>query len=138
MGAGGFSAKSQILKPVKWSYAAKKTSPTTATIFIKASIDNGWHIYSQNLPSGGPIKTTISFVPTSSYKLTGKTREPKSITKYDDTFKMNVTYHEKVVIFQQNVVINTSKPIIKGTVSFMSCDKTQCLPEETIKFAIPI
>jgi hypothetical protein len=134
----GFSAKSQILKPIKWSYAAKRTSKTTAVIYIKASIDNGWHIYSQKLPSGGPIKTTISFLPSSSYRVIGKTGEPKPVTKYDDTFHMNVSYFEKAVIFQQNVIINSSKPVIKGTVSFMSCNNAQCLPEDTIKFSIPI
>ncbi len=37
-------AFAQIENPVKWAYAAKRTSPTEAIVFIKASIDNGWHI----------------------------------------------------------------------------------------------
>jgi DsbC/DsbD-like thiol-disulfide interchange protein len=134
----GFSAKSQILTPVKWSYAAKRTSKTTGILFIKASIDNGWHIYSQNLPKGGPIKTTIKFTPSATYRLIGNTSEPKPITKYEDTFHMNVGYFEKVVVFQQKITLKAGKHIIKGSVSFMSCNEKQCLPEDTMSFSIPI
>lgn len=132
------SAKSQIFDPVKWSYSAKITSKTTATIYIKATIDNGWHIYAQNLPKGGPTKTTISFTPSKEYILTGKTNEPKPISKYDDSFKMVVNYFEKSVIFQQKVNIKKSNLFVKGTISFMSCDAKQCLPEETVSFSIPV
>jgi hypothetical protein len=134
----GISAKSQIFEPVKWSYAAKRTSKTTAVLFLKASIDNRWHIYAQNLPKGGPTKTTIGFAPSSDYTAVGKTTEPKPIVKYDNTFHMNVGYFEKAVIFQQKINLKASKAVVKGTVSFMSCDDKRCLPEQTIDFSIPI
>jgi hypothetical protein len=37
-------SKAQILTPVHWSYGAKKISSTEAVVFIKATIDNGWHV----------------------------------------------------------------------------------------------
>jgi len=132
------SAKSQIFEPIKWSYAAKITSNTTATIYIKATIDNGWHIYAQNLPEGGPTKTTISFKPSKEYTITGGTNAPKPISKYDDSFKMISNYFEKSVIFQQKVNIKKSNLFVKGTVSFMSCNAKRCLPEETVSFSIPV
>jgi len=55
------TASSQILKPVKWSYAAKKTSSTEATLYLKASIEEGWHIYSQYVTDGGPVKNEFYF-----------------------------------------------------------------------------
>lgn len=39
----------QILNPVKWSYAAKRINSKEAIVYLKATIDNGWHIYSQNI-----------------------------------------------------------------------------------------
>lgn len=42
------SLKAQILTPVKWSYAAKKTGANTTTLFLKAEIQDDWHIYSVN------------------------------------------------------------------------------------------
>ncbi|WP_254492104.1 hypothetical protein, partial [Salmonella enterica] len=54
-------ADGQILKPVKWSYAAKKTSGAEVTVLLKAEIDEGWHIYSAYQKDGGPLKTSFKF-----------------------------------------------------------------------------
>jgi len=132
------SAKSQIFKPVKWSYAAKMTSKTTAVVYIKATMDNAWHIYAMNLPEGGPTKTNIAFKQAKDYTLSGKIIAPKPIVKYDNTFKMNIGYYEKSVIFQQKVEVRSADAVLKGTASFMACDAVRCLPEETVPFAIPL
>jgi hypothetical protein len=58
-----FAVNAQIMKPVTWSYAAKKTSKNEATVFLKATIQPGWHIYSQYLKEGGPIPTSFTFTP---------------------------------------------------------------------------
>lgn len=133
-----FSASSQILKPVKWSYAAKKTSATEAVLYLKATIDEGWHLYSQNIADGGPVKTSFQFTPASSYKLVGKTVEPKGIVKFEKAFDMNLTYFEKSVIFQQKVKLNAKTATVKGSLEFMVCDDKQCLPPETVEFSIPV
>ena len=132
------SASSQILKPVKWSYAAKKTSATEATLFIKATIEDGWHIYSQNMADGGPVKTTFIFPVSKAYKLVGKTVEPKPITKFEKSFEMNVSYFEKSAIFQQKIKLTAANPTVKGSLEFMVCDDHQCLPPETVEFSIPV
>lgn len=54
---------SQILDPVKWSYASKRISDTEAVVLIKATMDKGWHIYSQTVPKDGPQPTSFSFEP---------------------------------------------------------------------------
>src|ERR1700749_3433893 len=84
-------AKAQIEAPVKWSYAAKKVSATEAIVYLKATIDDKWHIYSQTVKEGGPIKTSFKFDPSNGYTLEGKTVEPKPITKFESTFKMKVS-----------------------------------------------
>ncbi len=133
-----YSASSQILKPVKWSYAAKKTSKTEATLYLKATITDGWHIYSQNMTDGGPVKTSFSFISSPAYKVNGKTTEPKAITKFEKSFDMNVSYFEKSVIFQQKIKLTGAKALVKGTLEFMVCDDQQCLPPETVEFSIPV
>ncbi|WP_316847812.1 protein-disulfide reductase DsbD domain-containing protein [Pedobacter psychrodurus] len=132
------SAYSQILKPVTWSYAAKRTSPTTATVFIKAAVDQGWHLYSQFVKDGGPVKTTFTFPSSAAYTLVGTTTEPKAITKYESTFKMDVSYFEKSVVFQQKIKLKGKTAAVKGSVEFMVCDDKQCLPPEQVDFSIPV
>jgi len=134
----GLSAYSQILKPVTWSYAFKKTGPNEAIVYIKAAIDEGWHLYSQNVKEGGPVKTTFTFAPSGSYSLIGKTIEPKAISKFEHTFKMDVSYFEKAVVFQQKVKLKGKNATIKGNVEFMVCDDKQCLPPESIDFSVQV
>lgn len=132
------SAHSQILKPVTWSYAAKKTSPSTATVFIRATVEEGWHLYSQFIKEGGPVKTTFSFPSSNAYSLIGVTAEPKAVAKYEPSFKMEVSYFERSVIFQQKIRLKGKTASVQGSVEFMVCNDKQCLPPEQVNFSIPI
>lgn len=132
------SAHSQILKPVTWSYAAKRTGKNEAIVYIKASIDAGWHLYSQDVKDGGPVKTTFTFPASKEYTVVGKTIEPKAVTRYEDTFKMNVSFFEKSVVFQQKISLKGAAATVKGKVEFMTCDDKQCLPPEEIDFSVPV
>lgn len=130
--------KAQIENPVHWSYGAKKLNATEAVVFIKATIDNGWHLYSQTVAEGGPVKTTFTFAPSKEYKLNGKTQEPKPIVKMESAFNMNVAYFEKTVIFQQKVKLVKQQTTVKGSVEYMTCNDEKCLPPGTQSFSIPI
>lgn len=133
------SASSQILRPIKWSYAAKKTSATEATILIKATLEKGWHLYAQSLAEGrGPVKTSFTFNPSPTVQLIGKVSEPNPIVKFEKVFNMNVSYFEDAVIFQQKVKLSGKNVLVKGNVEFMICSDKQCLPPETKEFSIPI
>jgi DsbC/DsbD-like thiol-disulfide interchange protein len=132
------AAHAQILTPVKWSYAAKKTGKNEATLFLKATIDNGWHIYSLHIGEGGPIKTSFTFTPAKTYTLAGKVFEPSPISKYEESFKMKVSYFEKEVIFQQKIKLNTDQAVVKGKLEYMTCNNQKCLPPEDVDFSIPV
>jgi DsbC/DsbD-like thiol-disulfide interchange protein len=132
------SAKAQLLTPVRWSYGAKKISGTEAVVFIKATIDKGWHIYSQHVKDGGPVKTTITFSPSKDYVAVGGTLEPKPVTSYEKVFSMAVSYFEGTVIFQQKIKLKAGPATVKGTLNFMTCNDKQCLPPEDLDFSIPV
>jgi len=132
-------AHAQIVTPVKWAYAAKKTSPTEVTVFLKATIDAGWHIYSQNVKDGGPIKTSFSFAKSKDYVLVGKPVEPKPITKFEKSFSMDVSYFEKEVVFQQKIKLKSANvAAIKGQLEYMTCNDQKCLPPDDVNFSIPV
>ena len=132
-------AYAQIETPVKWSYAAKKISSTEAVVFLKATIDDKWHIYSQNVKDGGPIKTSFKFSPSKEYSLVGQTTEPTPLTKYESAFSMNVSYFEKSVIFQQKIKLKSpNASVVKGQLEYMTCNDKKCLPPEDLDFSIPL
>jgi len=128
----------QIESPVKWSYAAKKLNNNEAVIFLRATIQDGWHIYSLNVGDGGPIKTSFKFTPSKEYALVGTVAEPSPIKKYEDAFKMNVTYFEKTVTFQQKIKLKGSVSVIKGQLEYMTCNDKKCLPPEDVDFSVPL
>ena len=133
-------AKGQILDPVKWSYGSKRLSSTEGVVFLKATIDDGWHLYSQTVPNGGPTKTTITFEPSKDYTLIGGTLEPKPLTRIEKVFDgMTVSFFENSAIFQQKVKLKAGRPVtIKGSIEFMTCDDHQCIPPATVPFSVTI
>jgi thiol:disulfide interchange protein DsbD len=133
------SAFAQIEAPVKWSYAAKRLSKTEAVILLRATIQDGWHIYSQTVKDGGPIKTSFTFAKSPDYSLVGTTSEPAPVTKYEDAFKMNVSYFEKTVTFQQKIKLKSANvTAIKGQLEYMTCNNKKCLPPEDVDFTVAL
>jgi len=128
----------QILKPVKWSYASKRINDNEAIVFIKATIEKGWHLYSQTVPDGGPEATSFSFSTSNDYKLKGKTSEPEPITRFENAFEMTLSYFENSVVFQQRITQVGGSPTVKGKVVYMVCNDMQCLAPDKVEFSLPV
>ncbi|MBK7173351.1 MAG: thioredoxin family protein [Bacteroidales bacterium] len=127
---------SQILEPVKWSFKANRLSDTEAELQFIATIDNHWHVYSQDAPVGGPRPTIFTFDKGTGFQLLGKVIEPKAIEEYDPNFEMKVKYFSNKVIFKQKVKITSDKPVkISGFLEFMCCDDHQCIPPTEVPFS---
>ena len=140
MGLFALSAiHAQVLRPVRWSYTAKRISKTEAVLFIKATIDEDWHIYSQTVPDRGPTRTSFTFSPSKNYALIGTPLEPKPISRFEKVFGIEVAYFENSVIFQQKVKLNVHGPVtVNGSLEYMTCNDEKCLPPETVPFSIMI
>lgn len=133
-------ANGQILKPVKWTTAVNKISGQEYELVIKAKIDNNWHLYSQQVPEGGPIPTTFYFKDSAkAYQFIGKTLEGKGHESFDNVFQMNIKYFEKEGVFKQKVrILNPNVKTIGGRVEFMACDDKSCLPPTEVDLAFNI
>ena len=116
----------------------KKLNSKEAVVFLKADMDAGWHIYSQHVGEGGPVKTTIKFQASPDFALKGNTLEPKPITKMEQVFGMEVSYFEKIVIFQQRITLKKGQTTIKGSIGYMTCNDEKCLPPATEEFSVAI
>lgn len=120
---------SQILDPVKWSSSVKKISDSEYDLVAKASIEKGWHLYSQEVPEDGPLPTAFTFEENPAYQAIGKIKESKGITKFDNVFEMVITSFDNTATFTKRVKLTGDKgTTIKGEVEFMVCDDTRCLP----------
>lgn len=130
--------EAQILKPVHWSYGAKKISATEAVVFMKATIDPGWHVYSQFIKDGGPVKTSFTFKASPDYTTDGATVEPKPVVRMEKAFNMEIGYFENSVVFQQKIKLKAGQTTVTGSLEYMTCNDQQCLPPEDLDFSIPV
>ncbi len=130
----------QIQNPVKWTYSVENNGKEEATLVIKASIDKGWHLYSQFIGEGGPVPTSFRFDKSSNYTLVGKVNEiPKAKPIFDEIFGMQVAWFEKTATFKQKIKVSSNKDFkINGALEFMVCDDKQCLPPEEVEFSFDI
>ncbi|MBF4464977.1 protein-disulfide reductase DsbD domain-containing protein [Flavobacterium sp. LC2016-12] len=132
-------AQAQIVEPVKWTASVKKISATEYELIATATIEKGWHLYSQTVAKDGPVATSFTFQGNNSYLKKGNTSEEKGHTVKDPIFNMQIKYFENKATFKQRVKLK-SKPGFKvnATVEFMVCDNSRCLPpsEEDLVFNI--
>lgn len=151
-------ASGQVENPVIWNFSQKDLGNAEAELVFSATIEEGWHLYSQDIPDGGPIKTSFFFKKIDGYKFVDdKTTieeledweeegsyiyrvtfdEPEAIEEEDPNFNMVVKYFGHEAVFSKKIKLLTDKPlVIEGFLEFMCCDDQKCLPpaEKEFKF----
>jgi len=130
----------QLLKPVKWSFEQKPAGNSEIELIVKAAIDPGWHLYSTNLPEGGPIKTTFTFTPDkSNFQVIGGVISKTVPTKeHDKIFNMDLEFYSNQAVFVQKIKVLSSQSFdLKGSIEYQSCnDETCTLDEHDFTFSI--
>ena len=124
-----------------WEFSYDKLN---ASVVIKGTIDKGWHLYSQKTPANaGPIPVSISIDKQKGTKLIGKFEEklePHEI--FDVNFDSQVYLFENTYIAEQKIKIKKTKTQhlkqLNGSVLYMVCDETKCLPPIEVPFTIQL
>ena len=130
---------SQVLDPVTWTTSVEKLSDTEYVLVSKASIEKGWHLYSQTVPEDGPIPTTFIYDDSEgTFKIAGNTSEEAGHTVDDPVFKMKIKFFENTATFKQKVKVEDGLTAINGFVEFMVCDDTRCLPPTEVDLVFNI
>ncbi|MDR9487136.1 MAG: protein-disulfide reductase DsbD family protein [Salibacter sp.] len=127
--------QAQIMDPVEWSFRSEPVGNGEFDLYFESTIDEGWHLYGNDIPEGGPIPTTFMFEESSGYELVGDLVEPSNkIVKDDPVFMMELTYFEEKAVFKHRVKLKEKTANIKGELEFMVCDEARCLPPELVSF----
>ncbi|WP_405291749.1 protein-disulfide reductase DsbD domain-containing protein [Algibacter sp. Ld11] len=134
-----YFGNSQVLEPVKWSTQVEKTSDKEYQLIATATIDENWHLYSQNVPENGPIPTTFSFKSNANYLKKGNTKEDAGHTINDPVFGMEIKYFENKAVFKQRIMLkNKTAFTVDAIVEFMVCDDSRCLPPTEVDLVFDI
>ena len=133
----GFTTNAEIFDPVSWQFSQTKISENKVELQFTASIDEGWHLYSQDIEESPPA-TTFSFIINGDTSII-RVEEPESIQEYDPNFDMILKYFKDEVVFKYSIDISNLKSYtIDGYIDFMLCDEAQCLPPDYIEFSFEV
>lgn len=126
-------ANAQMLNPVKFSTQLKTNGTAEAEIVFSGKIDAGWHVYSTNLGSDGPISATFNVTKLDGVELVGKlTPRGKEIALYDKLFEMKLRYFEGSVQFVQKVKFTKPNYTIDAYLEYGACNDQNCMPPTSV------
>lgn len=127
--------------PVSWSFASKKVGANVYEVRLTATMQPGWHLYSQNQPEDAiAIPTSFNFNNNPLLTIDGKTKELGRLEKYKDP-TLGVTanqYSNKVDFVQLVKVKGSAKTNVTGKLEYQTCDDKKCLPPKTVNFSIAL
>ena len=134
-------ASAQNLNPVSWSFTSKKVGEKMYEVQLVATIQPGWHLYSQSQPGDAIAQpTAFSFNKNPLLDLDGKVKEIGKLEKFKDA-QLGVSanqYSNKVVFVQKVKVKGKAKTNVTGNLEFQTCDDKKCLPPKTMNFSIAL
>lgn len=129
----------QIYDPVTWEFTSEKKGEKQFDLIFTAFIDRGSHIYSMDVPEGGPIPTTIVFDTIPGFILNGK---PFEVTKpeeiFDEAFGFKIKTFATKAEFRQKITAVEASFKVTGSVNFMACNNVTCSPPKDVEFEINI
>lgn len=129
------------LNPITWSFSATKTGDKTYEVHMKATIQDGWHLYSQKQPDNAiAIPTSFTLNPNPLFALDGKIKEiGKMEVMNDKELGVSANQYSRTVDFVQKLKLKANvKTNLSGNVEYQTCDDKKCLPPKKVNFSITI
>ena len=119
----------QMADPVKFKSHLKTGSTAEAEIVFDGKIAHGWHVYSTNLGSDGPIEASFHVDKKDGVELVGKlTPRGHEISMMDNMFGMKLRFFENRVQFVQKVKFTKPTYTIKAYLEYGACNDEMCMP----------
>ena len=134
------NVSAQMKKPVKWTAKTEKISDTEFNLVMNATIESGWHMYSQFTPDGGPLPIVLTFKnQKGNFELVGKAKESPYKKEFNKDFEVDEYYFEnKATLTQKVKITNPKNNKIVVNVDFQAC-QNQCVNDKVdLAFDIPV
>lgn len=129
-------AFAQIMEPVKWKASIQEKNNEKEILF-RATIEDGWHLYATDIPSGGPIATSFTFDELVNASLNGDIKPAKRPhEEYSSLFDMKLGWYTSQIEFRQPIKIEKSNNFkITGYITYQACNDVTCLPPTKFEFS---
>ena len=130
-------AQAQMMDPVHFKSELKTGKGAEAEIIFTATIDAGWHVYSTDLGSDGPIAATFNVVKMEGAEKVGKlTPKGNVIKQYDKLFEMELKFFEKQATFVQKIRFTKPNYDIDCYLEYGACNDQSCLPPSEVALKV--
>ncbi|MCR5394489.1 MAG: thioredoxin family protein [Bacteroidales bacterium] len=128
-------AMAQLSDPVHWNIEQKQTD-TQVQLSWSAQIDGSFHIYTTDLPEGGPQRTEFHYETLTGLKPNGSVTmtNGNAVTAWDPNYEMNISTLAGRVTFSQTFDITESEWHVSGYVLYMACNDEMCTPPARYEF----
>lgn len=138
LGFGSVKAQDEVLFQII-SSEQEIQAGSQFTVTLRGVIGPGWHLYSMDVPPGGPIPTQITVEESDAFAPGGEVTEPTPTPWFDQNFGMQTNYFESEVDFQVPVSVKAAAPVgeqeLQLKIRFMLCNDSSCLPPQTKRVA---
>ena len=126
-------AFAQMLEPVKWTQELKMVSENEAELVFNATIEEGWHLYTTDVPADGPMPAALRVDVMEGVELDGELQSVGEVhTEYDAMFEMDVNYFSNAGSFVQRLKIADPENYrFEGLLEGQSCTEGACMPVES-------
>ncbi|MDM1372604.1 protein-disulfide reductase DsbD family protein [Myroides marinus] len=127
------TVQAQVANPAKWQTKIEKKSDTEYTITWDGIIAEGWHMYSQYTPEGGPLPTEFLYNnQEGNYELVGKAKESETKTTFNDVFGVDETYYVGPVKLVQDIKLtNAATENIQVELAYQVCEE-MCISQSNL------
>ena len=117
----------QVSNPVQWKCKVIQGEGDEATIQWTATVEKGWHLYSQYNTLGITQQTVFTYEPSTAYQLVGKTSEPAYL-EFTDDFGTDRYFEKSPVVFKQKIKVKSEKDfVVNVSVDAQACMEGKCV-----------
>ena len=127
----------QIKNPVKFKFDVVSVGNDQYEAVLTGTIEDKWHIYSQDLPPDSGIPTEFKITSKDGIQLIGKVQEiGKKHDEFSEAFGAQIVYYSNKVVFKQKFKPkDASKPAtITAEIMYQTCNDRVCLAPNTLEF----
>lgn len=127
----------QIKNPVKFKFDVNPVGKDEYEAVLTGTIEDKWHIYSQDLPPDSGIPTEFKITSKQGIQLIGKVQEiGKKHDEFSEAFGAQIVYYSNKVVFKQKFKPkDASKPAtITAEIMYQTCNDRVCLAPNTLEF----
>jgi hypothetical protein len=146
LGAYGIVSAQSPDPTIQWMVTVKSDAAVrrggTAIVVLSAEIQDGWHIYALDQPSGGPVALRVSVDDNGIARVVGTPSGTKPLQRHDPSFDLETRVYTHAFYLQLPLQVKPDselgRQLIPISVHFQSCSERECRPPKTVRFEAPL